>query len=63
MDEVMTNSITYLATSIEAVALRVRDAVGSDDAERVLDWAKNELERLGHEAGELAPMASESEAA
>lgn len=54
MDVVTANSILYLATSIEAVALRVRGSIGKPDADRVLEWCQAELERLGGEAAELA---------
>ncbi len=51
--EVTRNSVEYLATSIEAIAARVRLSIGRPDAWRVLGWAADELERLGVEARDI----------
>lgn len=63
MDEVTTASVIYTATSIEAVALRLRVAVaaGKGDCHLVLEWAKAELERLAGECDEMAPEARAEE--
>jgi len=57
LDPVTSTSVTYTATSIEAVALRLRVAVTAEkgDCHQVLEWAKAELERLAGECDDLAP--------
>lgn len=55
-DPVVANGISNLATSLEAVALRLRRSIG-DHAFRVLEWAATELERLQDDATQMAPEA------
>lgn len=62
MDHVIANSINYLATSIEAVAARLRGAVGKPGAQDVLEWAGAELERLSGDATSIAPEAGDEPA-
>ncbi len=54
MDPVVANSIANAALSLEAVALRVRRSIGQDNADRVLEWAESELERIGADAKAIA---------
>ena len=51
--DVTANSIEYLATSIEAIGARVRLARGKADAWRVLNWAADEMDRLGAESRDI----------
>lgn len=55
LEPISANSVVYTATSIEAIALRLRQSVtaGKGDCHVVLEWAKAELERC---AGELESM-------
>ena len=64
-EQVTANSISHLATSIEAVGARLRNAIGKSDAGEVLGWCCDELDRLGHEAGDIGDevRADEREAA
>jgi hypothetical protein len=63
LDTVTANSVAYTATSIEAVALRLRVslAAGKGDCHQVLEWAQAELERLSGECSDLAPEARNDE--
>lgn len=63
--DVRDNSIVYLATTIEAVAARIRASAGRADCWRVLEWASDELDRLGTEGRDIADEAriDETEAA
>jgi hypothetical protein len=65
LDQVSINSVIYTATSIEAVALRLRQALtaGRGDCHQVLEWAQAELERLSSEAASLAPEVRAEECA
>jgi hypothetical protein len=65
LDTVTANSVAYTATSIEAVALRIRVSLasGKGDCHQVLEWAQAELERLAGECAELAPEARSDECA
>lgn len=51
-------SFHYTATSVEAVALRLRKVAtaGAAETRQVIDWAKAELERLSSELDELEPV-------
>lgn len=63
LDLITANSVAYTATSIEAVALRLRTSIaaGKGDCHQVLEWAKAELERLGNECDDLMPEAKAEE--
>jgi hypothetical protein len=54
VDPIVSNSIVYLATSVEAIAARLRDAAHEPEGWRVLEWAAEELDRLGGEAKSIA---------
>lgn len=62
LDVITSNSIAYLATSIESVAARVRRCASEPGANQVLEWATAELERLSGEANELSDAARADEA-
>ena len=51
--DVLANSATHTSTSIEAVALRLRQSVGQSEFPQVCAWAKTELERLADEVGAI----------
>lgn len=53
----LAGSIANIALSLEAVALRVRGSIGRDNADRVLEWSRLELERIGKEAQAAAAEA------
>lgn len=63
--QVTANSMSHLATSIEAIGARLRKSIGKTDAGEVLGWCVDELDRLGHEAGDIGDevRADEREAA
>jgi hypothetical protein len=61
--EIADNSIAYLATSIEAVAARLRASIGKAGAWRVLEWSADELDRLGTEGRDIADGERADEAA
>lgn len=65
LDTITANSVTYTATSIEAVALRLRASVaaGNGDCHRVLEWAGAELERLQNECAAMDPEVRAEECA
>ncbi len=65
LDPFSTASVIYTVTSIEALALRLRQSVTAQrgDCHRVLDWAKAELDRLSGECGELIEGVREAEVA
>ncbi len=63
LDPYSTNSVIYTVTSLEAVALRLRQSVTDQrgDCHRVLEWAKAELDRLASECGELVDGVRDAE--
>lgn len=60
-DDVLSNSVINVCCSLEAVALRLRQAVGLRDLRRTLEWAEMMLEGLQGEAHEIAEEAPEHE--
>lgn len=63
LDSFEANSVIYTVTSLESVALRLRQSVTAErgDCHRVLAWAKAELDRLSGECGELIEGVREAE--
>lgn len=61
--EVEANSIEHIAFSLEAVAARLRGAIGKADAWRALSWAADELERIQVDARDIGDEARTDEAA
>lgn len=60
--DIEANSIDHLATSLEAVAARLRAAIGKHDAWRVLGWAADEADRLAVDARDIGDESRVSEA-
>lgn len=65
LDPFSTDSVIYTVTSLEAVALRLRQSVTAQrgDCHRVLDWAKAEIDRLASECGDLVESVRQAECA